>query len=78
MLLFTDGLAEELNDANEYYETDGLQAYLAAHKNEELNQLLTGLAADSLAFSGRKAFSDDVCLFAVKYTDDTGCVTESV
>jgi sigma-B regulation protein RsbU (phosphoserine phosphatase) len=65
LMLYTDGLGEELNEQDEYYETKRLAEFLAAHAKDEPEQLLQGIARDALMFSGKSEFSDDVCLFAV-------------
>ena len=67
MLLYTDGLSESLNEANEYFESQGMPACLQSHLNDPDEKILEALVADARLFSGRTDFEDDVCLLAARF-----------
>lgn len=67
LLLYTDGLSENLNEANEYFESEKLPDCLRRHLGEEDEKILSALIADARAFSGRTEFEDDVCLLAARF-----------
>lgn len=66
LLIYTDGLSEEVNDANEYYENHRMKEFLGTQAGRESQDILRGLAKDALAFSGNREYADDVCLLSVR------------
>lgn len=68
LLLYTDGLSEVLNDADEYFEAHDMPEGLRLHLNETDERILEALVADARRFSGRADFEDDVCLLAVRFS----------
>jgi sigma-B regulation protein RsbU (phosphoserine phosphatase) len=66
ILLFTDGLFEVPNAADEDYGTDRLLAAARQRLNLPLAGLLDGLIADVRAFAGGNDFGDDVCLLGME------------
>jgi sigma-B regulation protein RsbU (phosphoserine phosphatase) len=63
-LLYTDGVTEAINEAEEAYGEERLQAYLAAHDAEHPKDLLSGIFADVKRFRGEAAPFDDITMLA--------------
>ncbi len=66
LIIYTDGLAEEVNAANEYYENKRMGEFLATQSGQPPQVMLRAMAKDALAFSGNREYADDVCLVSVK------------
>ncbi|MDD4736036.1 MAG: SpoIIE family protein phosphatase [Kiritimatiellae bacterium] len=66
LVIYTDGLSEEVNLANEYYENKRMKEFLSSQTGQEPQEILRGLAKDALVFSGNREYADDVCLVSVK------------
>jgi len=63
-LLFTDGITEAVNEAEELYGEGRLAAYLAAHGGEHPKDLLNGIYEDVKHFRGQAAPFDDITMLA--------------
>ena len=72
ILLFTDGLFEVTNDADEDFGQERLLAAARQRMNLPLPELLDGLIADVRAFAGGNDFSDDVCLLGMEVARTAG------
>jgi phosphoserine phosphatase RsbU/P len=66
ILLFTDGLYEVDNEANEEYGQERLLATVRARYKLPTERLLDELLQDVQRFSSAKEFEDDVCLVAME------------
>jgi serine phosphatase RsbU (regulator of sigma subunit) len=66
ILLFTDGLYEVDNEANEEYGQERLLEAVRAHYRFPTERLLDELLQDVHRFSPAKEFEDDVCLVAME------------
>lgn len=67
IFLYTDGITEATNPAKELYGNDRLQAYLNAHGQEPLKEVLSGLTADINAFAGTEEQFDDMTMLILDY-----------
>ena len=67
IFLYTDGITEASNPAKELYGNDRLQAYLNAHTNAPLKEMLSGLTADINAFAGTEPQFDDMTMLMLDY-----------
>src|SRR5262249_31114896 len=65
LLIFTDGLYEVDNAAQEEYGQERLLATIHRHRSESTERILDALLDDVRRFSGEKDFEDDVCLVGV-------------
>ena len=72
ILLFTDGLFEVPNAADEDYGTERLLAAARARMNLPMPELMDGLIADVRNFSGGADFADDVCLLGMEVAGTGG------
>ena len=78
LLLYTDGVNEAFNEAEEEYGNDRLEAFLMAHNDLCAQELVQGLRADVAAWAGKAEQSDDVTIMALEYGTSsaaTGSVT---
>jgi len=66
ILLFTDGLVEMPNDADEDFGQERLLAAARQRMNLPLPDLLDGLITEVRAFAGGDEFNDDVCLLGME------------
>ena len=66
VLLFTDGLFEVTNSADEDYGPERLLAAARERMNLPLSELMDGVIADVRTFSGDADFTDDVCLLGME------------
>jgi sigma-B regulation protein RsbU (phosphoserine phosphatase) len=65
LLLYTDGVTEAANPADEEYGEVRLETYLRAHAAEPGRALIDGVVADVLRFCGRSRPLDDMTLMCV-------------
>ena len=65
LLLYTDGLTEAFNAAEEEYGEETLIAFLRAHRNLAPDLLIDGLIADVLRFCGAARPGDDITLMSI-------------
>ncbi|MCL2029290.1 MAG: SpoIIE family protein phosphatase [Deltaproteobacteria bacterium] len=63
-LLYTDGVTEAVDEAQEAYGEGRLRAFLEAHGAEHPKELLNGIFADVKLFRGRAAPFDDITMLA--------------
>ncbi|MBR3314537.1 MAG: SpoIIE family protein phosphatase [Atopobiaceae bacterium] len=78
LLLYTDGVNEAFNEAEEEYGNDRLEAFLMAHNDSCAQDLVHALRADVAAWAGKAEQSDDVTILALEYgasSEATGGVT---
>jgi sigma-B regulation protein RsbU (phosphoserine phosphatase) len=66
ILLFTDGIYEVFDAAENEFGPERLAAALKQHREQPLDALLDGLIAAARNFSATKSFEDDVCLIALE------------
>jgi len=66
LLIFTDGLYEVDNAAQQEYGLERLLAATRLHCQEPMEGILDALLDDVHRFSGEKEFEDDVCLVGVE------------
>jgi serine phosphatase RsbU (regulator of sigma subunit) len=67
VIVFSDGVSEAMNEAEEEYTDDRLLASVEAHRGKTPQELLTGLLADVRRFCGRATPNDDVTMVVVRY-----------
>jgi sigma-B regulation protein RsbU (phosphoserine phosphatase) len=72
LLVFTDGVTEAGNKQGEFYEESRLEAYLAAHAAEPVEQLVRGLNAEVERFESGAARGDDVTVLALRWRGPAG------
>jgi len=65
LLLYTDGVTEATNDADEEYGDVRLEAYLRPRRHEPGRALIDGVVADVLRFCGNRRPHDDMTLMCV-------------
>jgi serine phosphatase RsbU (regulator of sigma subunit) len=69
VILYTDGVTEAVNGANEQYQLERLQASAARHGKENAREMLQAILRDVLAWKGRVSQRDDITLLTIKRTD---------
>ncbi|MGZ8217423.1 PP2C family protein-serine/threonine phosphatase [Methylomagnum sp.] len=69
LFLYTDGIVEELNPAEEPFGYERLEGLLQAHAEGEFTALRDTLLDALTQHAGRTTFEDDVTLFSVEYVE---------
>jgi sigma-B regulation protein RsbU (phosphoserine phosphatase) len=67
VVLFSDGVSEALNTADEFYGDDRLVAALAASTGESAAVVARDVMNDVRAFAAGAKQSDDITVLAVRY-----------
>ena len=67
LVLYTDGVNEALNPAEEEYGNDRLDAFLAAHADVHPRELVRGLRSDVARWADGAEQSDDVTILALEF-----------
>jgi hypothetical protein len=67
LLLFTDGLIELANDADECFGIEGACRAALANRDRPLSELASGILASAAEWSGRTRAHDDVTLFLMRF-----------
>jgi sigma-B regulation protein RsbU (phosphoserine phosphatase) len=67
VMLYTDGLYEVHNAAQELYSTEQLEAAVRARLQEPTPELFDHLLAEVRTFAEKQEFEDDVCLLGVDF-----------
>jgi sigma-B regulation protein RsbU (phosphoserine phosphatase) len=66
LLLYTDGLFEAYNGAEEMYGEDRLAHLVRQKLHQSPEQLMDDVILDVLRFSSSDSFEDDVCLLSIQ------------
>jgi sigma-B regulation protein RsbU (phosphoserine phosphatase) len=66
IFMFTDGICEVFDRADNEFGVDKLAAALKQRRELPLDALLDGVLAEARAFSATNSFDDDVCLIAIE------------
>jgi phosphoserine phosphatase RsbU/P len=66
LLVFTDGVTEACNKQGEFYEESRLEAYLAAHASQPVDELVRGLHAQVERFEAGARRADDITVLALR------------
>jgi sigma-B regulation protein RsbU (phosphoserine phosphatase) len=68
LLMYTDGVPEAMNDRQEPFSEERLEAILSARTAQPVDRLVRSILDDVRAFSGSDSLSDDTTVFAVRYS----------
>jgi sigma-B regulation protein RsbU (phosphoserine phosphatase) len=68
LVLFTDGISEGMNHANQIYGTERLASYVATGP-PNMKSLVTGIVDDVEKFCDGRPQRDDMCLVALQRTE---------
>jgi sigma-B regulation protein RsbU (phosphoserine phosphatase) len=71
-VLFSDGVSEAMNVADDFYGEDRLMAVLAAEADGAVADIVERVVADVHAFANGAKQSDDITVLAVRYAPTTG------
>jgi sigma-B regulation protein RsbU (phosphoserine phosphatase) len=71
-VLFSDGVSEAMNVADDFYGEDRLIAVLAAEADGAVADIVNRVVADVHAFANGAKQSDDITVLAVRYAPTTG------
>lgn len=71
LFLFTDGLTETFNEADEEFGTERLETYLYEHQEESLNELHEGLMKQLDDFRAGTSFTDDLTFLSCRVKNGT-------
>lgn len=66
LLLYTDGIAEMINEHNEMYGEKRMLQFIQEHLDCDLQPLVEHLYQDALKFGGQRTFNDDITLVAME------------
>jgi sigma-B regulation protein RsbU (phosphoserine phosphatase) len=66
LLLYTDGVTEAANAAEEMFEEEGLSRLLGRVRDREPAAVLDAVRSALVAWTGRTAFDDDLTMMALK------------
>jgi len=69
LALFTDGIPEALNDADELYGYDRLERVLIGNRQADAPEILQAVLADVRQFVGERPQTDDITLLVLKTTE---------
>jgi sigma-B regulation protein RsbU (phosphoserine phosphatase) len=67
ILLYTDGVTEAMNEAEELYNEGRLLQYLETHRPDDLSKLIRGVIGDVLKYIGKAGQTDDITVLALEY-----------
>jgi len=67
LFLYTDGVTEAFNTAEQMYGEDRLENFLLAHHGQPIQEVVKGSVCDVMAFSAGVPQSDDITLLAIQY-----------
>jgi sigma-B regulation protein RsbU (phosphoserine phosphatase) len=67
IVMYTDGVTEAMNSAEDMYEEDRLQCLLESYKPDSVNNLVRGVLVDVLTHVGKADQSDDVTVLSLEY-----------
>ncbi len=67
LFLYTDGVTETMNEANELYGPDRLSAYLTQHGGDDIYDLLLNLRQELATFAGNAAQFDDITMLLMEF-----------
>lgn len=67
LMLYTDGVTEATNAANQLYGEERLSEFLNSHSGEEAENILNDLKADIYAFQGEAPQFDDITMLMLDY-----------
>ena len=70
-VLFSDGVSEAMNDADDFYGEDRLMALLASEADGTVADIVKRVVADVHAFANGAKQSDDITVLAVRYAPTT-------
>jgi sigma-B regulation protein RsbU (phosphoserine phosphatase) len=65
LVMYTDGVNEAMNEANEEYGDDRMMNFLATQKGKDCRSIIDNQLADIKAFVGNAPQSDDITLMAL-------------
>jgi sigma-B regulation protein RsbU (phosphoserine phosphatase) len=68
ILLYTDGVTEALNASDQFFNEQRLEAFLEAHAEDTVENLVKGLHAAVQEFAAGTPRADDVTLLTLRYT----------
>jgi len=71
-VLFSDGVSEAMNDADDFYGDDRLMTVLAAAADAPVADIVERVVADVHAFANGAKQSDDITVLAVRYAPTMG------
>ena len=71
-VLFSDGVSEAMNVADDFYGEDRLMAVLTAEADGAVADIVKRVVADVHAFANGAKQSDDITVLAVRYAPTTG------
>jgi len=66
LVLFTDGVSEAMNDAEEEFGVERIEKYVTTNANKPVEEILSGLENEILTFCGDKPLLDDFTLMLVR------------
>jgi len=67
LLLYTDGVTEAMNTADNYYSEQRLLTAIAGGNKDEPRALIDAIHADIFEFAGTAPQADDITMFALRY-----------
>ena len=67
ILVYTDGVTEAKDPADEFFNDDRLEAYLRAHASEPMEELVNGLQKCVQDFAQEAPQADDITALALRY-----------
>jgi phosphoserine phosphatase RsbU/P len=71
-VLFSDGVSEAMNDADDFYGEERLMAVLSAEADGSVADIVKRVVADVHAFANGAKQSDDITVLAVRYAPTKG------
>jgi len=71
-VLFSDGVSEAMNDADDFYGEERLMAVLSREADGSVGDIATRVVADVHAFANGAKQSDDITVLAVRYAPAKG------
>jgi sigma-B regulation protein RsbU (phosphoserine phosphatase) len=69
LLMYTDGVTEAMDEDQNMYEEERLEAYLKDRADHHEEKLVRGVLADVLKFVGKADQSDDITMLSIGYSN---------
>ncbi|MFZ1683796.1 MAG: SpoIIE family protein phosphatase [Candidatus Zixiibacteriota bacterium] len=67
IVLYTDGVTEAANPAQEMYMEERLKKQLGSHRPESVNNVVRGLIVDVMQYMGKADQADDITVLSLEY-----------
>jgi phosphoserine phosphatase RsbU/P len=68
LIMYTDGATDEFNALGEAYGTDHLRNIIKSNRHKTIQELISAIEHDIIAFTHNTIPSDDITLLGIRYS----------